>query len=230
MSGVSLNYYRAALALLGHVEARQPTNRRFGPEADALWARFEGGLTPADRLDVLLRDADAQWPGAFGARTVFNLPGVAEDEAFGAEWALLEGVEAADLWKAEARPSLASPREVLEAIARAWELSLASASTEPVGAAEALLVAGPSAVASLIEYFAGAEGLDWAEQVTVIATPPAHRQLAAAGGAILGSTRPTRLFDSTAGSLGKGAKARLVVSRDAAPEDAARARVLAGES
>ncbi len=30
-------------------------------------------LTTADRLDILLRDADAHWPASFGARNVFEV-------------------------------------------------------------------------------------------------------------------------------------------------------------
>ena len=237
MSEDSLSYYRSGLALLRHVEARQPTNRRFGAEADALWRRFQGDLTAADRIDLLLRDADAQWPGAFGARTVFNLRGVAEDESFGPEWKSLDGVDAEELWRAEAAADLVGLRGVLAAIARAWQLSLESVSVEAVGAAERLVVAGPSVVAALIELFEGDEALDWSEQVLVVATPAGHRQLAAAAGAILKSTKAGRLVDSAgepdegAGARagwGKGVKARLVLSPDAAADDAGRARALAG--
>jgi hypothetical protein len=41
------------------LRARRPTGRRFGTEADARWNGFHGSLTIADRLDLLVRDADA---------------------------------------------------------------------------------------------------------------------------------------------------------------------------
>ena len=63
-------YYRAALAGLRHVEAQLPSGRRFGPQADARWTELRGSLTTADRIDLLLRDASAQWPSAFAARAV----------------------------------------------------------------------------------------------------------------------------------------------------------------
>lgn len=44
MSDATESYYRAALTALRFVEARRPTGRRFGAEADALWASFAGGL------------------------------------------------------------------------------------------------------------------------------------------------------------------------------------------
>ncbi len=66
-------YYQAALRCLQFVEKRKPTGRRFGSEADARWASFKGELTTSDRIDLLLRDADTEWLGAIGARTVFGL-------------------------------------------------------------------------------------------------------------------------------------------------------------
>jgi len=74
------------LAALRFVQTRRPTKCRFGAEADATWADFRGDLGGAARIDLLLRDADAQWPGAFGARSVYDLAAVAADEAFGATW------------------------------------------------------------------------------------------------------------------------------------------------
>lgn len=79
-------YYAAALRALRFVERRAPTTRRFGANADALWGAFHGRLETADRIDLLIRDADAQWPSAFGARGVFALATSAEEDAFGPEW------------------------------------------------------------------------------------------------------------------------------------------------
>ncbi len=62
--GVRAAYCRAALESLLFVEALRPTRRRAGADADATWASFRGDLTTADRIDLLLRDADAEWPGA----------------------------------------------------------------------------------------------------------------------------------------------------------------------
>jgi hypothetical protein len=130
MASESLAYYRSGLALLKHVDARQPTHRRFGPEADALWAQFKGELQTLDRLELLLRDADAQWPGAFGARTVFELKGVSEDDAFGPEWQRISGVEAESLWRSQDELPANSVDEVLRSIAHAWREPL-----EPVNIA-----------------------------------------------------------------------------------------------
>lgn len=212
------SYYRAALAGLRFVEHRTPTTRRFGADADARWRAFQGDLTTADRVDLMLRDADAQWPGAFGARTVFDLHGVAEDEAFGAEWAPLDPIDAEELWRViAAEPVPARIEEVLGAAAKAWGLTLAKHELETPSASEQLVVAGPSAIAACIRAFASGQGLDWADQVVCVATPPAHRQLAALGAALLNSTKPTVLAASGAGR-------RAIVSQDAAAEDAAAAR------
>lgn len=229
-------YYQAGLALLRHVEAKKPTNRRFGPEADALWSQFQGELNSADRIDLLLRDADAQWPGSFGAQSVFDSRGVAEDEAFGAEWPGLDGIVAAELWRSADAVAPSEPHSALTTIASCWGIELADFAVETVGAAEQLVVVGPSAIAALIAKFIGQEALDWADQVVVVATRPAHRQLALAGGALLGSTKAVRVVSVTSPSLAsvkaqlKGKSPRLLASADATSEDAALAKELSGAS
>jgi hypothetical protein len=236
MSSESLAYYRSGLALLKHVEARQPTNRRFGAEADALWSQVKGELTELDRIEILLRDADAQWPGAFGASNVFHLRGVAEDEPFGAEWRSISGVEAADLWRSREQLDAQGVEQILCTIAASWGISLARIELEPITPTTQLVVAGPSAIAALIRAFAGIAHLDWAEQVTVVATSPAERQLAAAAGAILGSTKRSIIVTNEPSDVHavaarlKGQKLVVVCSPDAAPQDAAAAKRLAGEA
>lgn len=218
-------YYRAALAALRFVEQRQPTGRRFGAEADAQWSSFKGDLTTADRLDLLIRDADAQWPGAFGARTVFAKEAVAEDEPFGADWPPLDPVEAEELWRAA--PDVAdSPAAALGRVAEIWELSLAAFDASPINPAEKLIIAGPSAIAGTILAFANGADLDWSEQVTVVATPPGHRQLAALAGGILNATKPSKIVTAAHASAPKSA--RLLASDDAHPDDSRRATELAG--
>jgi hypothetical protein len=233
MPSDSLAYYRSGLALLKHVEARQPTSRRFGAEADALWSQVRGELSTLDRIDVLLRDADAQWPGAFGARTVFHLSGVAEDEPFGAQWVGISGIEAENLWRAQDDAHSTQVQEVLGAMAAAWQISLLPIDVGIIAPADRLVVVGPSAIASLIQVFAGNPALDWADQVSVIATPPSARQLAAAASAVLGSTKASSLVDSSAADTAaeaarlQGKSVRLVQSADATPEDRAAAERVA---
>jgi hypothetical protein len=220
-------YYRAALRALAFVEHRQPTGRRFGSEADARWSSFQGDLTTADRIDLLIRDADAQWPAAFGARTVFARETVSEDEPFGPDWEPLPPVQAEEMWRATfAEDPSKDGSAALSAIARAWELELGPFDVGAVGPAEKLVVAGPSAVAALQELFAGNTDLDWAEQVTVVATPPGHRQLAAVCGALLNATKRARIL--TASTELTVPNARLVVSQDAHDADAAKAGEVTG--
>lgn len=220
-------YYEAALNALRFVEHRAPSGRRFGAEADARWSSFKGDLTTADRIDLLIRDADAQWPSAFGARTVFAKRAVAEDEPFGADWESLDAVAAEEMWRAQQQAAApTSPHTALEAAAKSWDLTLSPFDTGAIGAAEKLLVAGPSAIAATIAAFHIGADLDWADQVTVIATPPAHRQLAALGGALLNATKPTRVFTAELATAKSGM--RLLLSEDATNEDAAKARELAG--
>lgn len=221
-------YYRAALSALAFVEQRQPTGRRFGAEADARWSSFRGDLTTGDRLDLLIRDADAQWPSAFGARTVFAQDTVAEDEPFGPKWASLSGVIAEELWRAHRDQSPpADLRSALVAIAEPWSIDLHPFDAGEVAPAEKLVVAGPSAIAALAAVFAAGTALDWTDQVTVVASPPGHRQLAAACGALLNATKRACIvsFDTDATAP---TGARVVLSPDAADADAAKAKALTG--
>jgi hypothetical protein len=229
MSAEALAYYRASLTLLKHVESRQPTSRRFGGEADALWSQFRGHLTTADRITTLLRDADAQWPGGFGARSIFQLRGVAEDDAFGSQWQPLDGVDAEDIWREFSVGTLGSTQATLQALASVWKFSLAPISVDNVDATEHLVVAGPSAVAALIQAFDGRSDLNWADQVTAIASLPAHRHLALAAAALLNLTRAPLVLsaDQDAGLVRSTTKPRLFISADASEADAVKARALA---
>lgn len=219
------SYYKGALTALRYLEHIKPTGRRFGPEADARWASFRGDLTTSDRIDLIIRDANAQWPEAFGARTVFDRRAVAEDEPLGVGFGHLDPVDAEEVWRAQLKTlPAADARALLAAVASAWDLRLGSHDCGTVGAAEKLLVVGPSAIAATILAFTTGRDLDWSDQVVVVATPPAHRQLAALSGALLGSTKPTTLWTATDGSILRGY--RLVASADAAPADARRAREL----
>jgi hypothetical protein len=219
-------FYRAALAALRYVEHRRPTGRRFGADADARWGALRGHLATADRVDLLLRDADREWIGAFGPRTVFGLTGLAEDEPFGGEWAPLDPVAAEELWRSVVAASPpADVRAAVEAIARAWDLGL-QPTPAIVTPSDKLLVVGPSAATAAITAFAGAAGLDWADQVLVLATPPAHRQLAALGAALVNATKGTAFAARDAHANRLGAGRRLLVSDDADPNDAALAREL----
>lgn len=221
-------YYHGALAALRHVEARQPTGRRFGAEADARWASFRGDLTTADRIDLLIRDADAQWPGAFGARSVFARRAVAEDEPFGVGWDPLDPVDAEEVWRSE--NSKAPPSDVrgaLLSVAERWALKIGAFAVGTVSAADKLVVAGPSAVLAALDVFHRGEDLDWADQVIVVASTPAHRQLAALGAALLNAGAPT-LVVASAEALPSAAKRRAIISDDADDADARRARELGG--
>lgn len=222
------SYVEGALRLLQFVESRQASGRRFGADADARWASFRGDLATADRIDLMIRDADAQWPGGFGARGVFAIQGVAEDEPFGSQWPGLDPVTAEELWRRlKKEPAPTTPTATLTAIADAWHITLAKHDVDPIAPTDQLIIVGASAIAATIEAFATGTALDWADQVTVVASAPAPRQLAAAGTALLNAPRSARVI--AAGETAKVARgARLVASTDAAPADLAAAKALLG--
>lgn len=221
------HYVEGALRLLQYVETRRPTGRRFGADADARWSSFRGDLETVDRIELMIRDADAEWLGGFGARAVFAMHGVAEDEPFGSQWEGLDPVAAEELWRrVKADPAPTSVAGALASIASAWGVTLTAQRSEPVAPTDHLVVVGPSAIAATIEAFSAGTALDWSEQVVVIASAPAPRQLAAAATTLLNAARPATILLAADVAPVPKRGARLVASPDAAPADLARAEAL----
>lgn len=224
---IKQNYYRAALQLLRFIEQRTPTNRRFGAQADAAWKQFCGALKTTDRIQLMIADAHAQWPGSLGPSTVCNVPAVAADDAFGPDWEPLSGIEAEGLWRdLETSKAATDLHAALTAVAGVWGVELEACVPPDVRPGQSVVVAGPSAVAALIEYFASHRDLEWWRQVTVVATPPGHRQIAAAAGTLLNFNELSvvQVADDTL----RKKPVHVVVSSDASEQDAARARSTAG--
>ncbi|MBL9101055.1 MAG: hypothetical protein JNL82_08865 [Myxococcales bacterium] len=224
------SYYLTALTALRFLDART-NGRRFGKDADARWKSFAGDdpedrapgrlriLTDLDRIDLLLRDADAQWPGAFGARTVFDLPEVAEDDSFGAEWdpevqpsgeaERRPSIDGTALWKqVMGAPAPADIPELLRCLAAIWEIPLSTHPLSPPRPGTRWLLRGAGATASAIQAFATSPDAVWHTQVLVVAEPPLAddagprqqrqrsfaRQLAALAAALLDQPARTRLL------------------------------------
>lgn len=195
-------YYRGALTSLRFVDARKG-RRRFGPDADARWDAFAGDpaiLTHMDRADVLISDADVQWPGAFGARAVFGLRDVAESDAFGPAWPGLKS----KLWQEVSEaPEPATTAELAQRLAAIWGVEL-DAVDLPVAGRDVWALRSPGAVAAAMDAFAGRP--NWGRLVIVVTPAPRTwtgsagwrrvlllRQLAGVAGAILGE--PTRFVE-----------------------------------
>ena len=193
-------FYAAAVAGLRALEAQHPTDRRFGPNADATWKAFKGELNEGDRVDLLLRDAALQHPAAFGPRSIFLLDGLAEDEPFGPEWQGPEPSMALRLL----RDSTDSARsfklgDALAVAAKAWGVSpkpLREGAAGDIQAATRFWLSGPGAVVSLAGYFEGRRELDLADQAILVTDQPAERQMFGLAVALLQSTRPARLVTS----------------------------------
>lgn len=222
-------FYRGALHALRFCDAREGRGRRFGAEAEALWRGFAGEMGASERIDLLLRDAEAQWPRAFAPREVFELAGLADDEPFGPAWSGLETGLADALWqeigKGSAAPEVGA---LLASMATAWGHSLEGVDLPPVTSTSRLIVAGPSAIAAVIVAFAPRGELSWADQVLVVADQPLDRQLAGAAAAILGADRPTQVVRPHARPVRGFTGAALVLSKDVGPEILATARMLRG--
>ncbi len=206
-------FYAAALVGLRALEAREGRPRRFGPDADAQWARFHGALHTGDRLDILLRDAAATWGVAFSGARAFRLPGVAADEAFGPSWPTPDPDRAAALLGSRPEPSLAVAAAALGVKATPVILPTIRPDTR-------LVLAGGAAILAVASAFMGRADLDWSIQVTVVAESPAHRQLAGLAALFVGAIRPGPLLAPSEGELPEGAVR--IVSPDADPGSAAR--------
>ena len=214
-------FYDASLACLRFVEARSPTGRRFGADADAHWRSFRGHLTTSDRIDLLLRDADAAHPGSFGASHVFSHRAVSEDEPFGADWTSLSVNEADLAWQAIAATAVPSSIEdALLRVAAAWSLAITPLDAGRITPATKLVVAGPSAIAAVVAAFSRGSDLSFVDQVTVIATPHGHRQLACVAAALLNAPRSAQVL-TPAEAASAAPPDRTVVSPDADAVDAA---------
>jgi len=213
-------FYRAALVGLRVLEAE--TRRRFGADADARWKGFAGHLRTIDRIDLLLRDAAVTWGPAFSGALVFQLPGLAPDEAFGPDWPQLTEDAARRLWKTA---QAAQPGDLLAQAAAALALQTKEIpDCDGLTPATRLLVTGAGAILAAARAFKEDERLSWAEQVAVIAARPTERQLAGLAAVILGARGHTRLIspdhDSPADAIkqaGLSRVDRLLVSDDADP-------------
>ena len=198
--GVIDRFYAATVAGLRALEAQHPTDRRFGPNADATWKAFKGELNEGDRVDLLLRDAALQHPAAFGPRSIFLLDGLAEDEPFGPDW---QGPDASIVLRLLRDSSGFSGSfkvaDALAAAAKAWGVTpkpLRAGAAADVQAATRFWLSGSGAIVSLAATFEGRPELDLADQAVLVADQPAERQLYGLAVALLQSTRPARLLTS----------------------------------
>lgn len=215
-------FYRASLAAIRFCDAREARSRRFGPDADSAWLSFAGDMGASERIDLLLRDADVQWPQAFAPRLVFGLAGLADDEPFGAAWASLEPALAEALWQTvSTAPPTKDVAELTDTAARAWGHPLVPVPTPELTPTTRLIVAGASAIAATARLFAQQPTLAWSDQVLVVAGRPFERHLATLMAPTLGTNHPTNVVRPGERPARPFGRARPVVSNDADPEASA---------
>jgi hypothetical protein len=180
-------FYAAAAAGLRMLDSRERTPRRFGADADARWVAFRGGLSDADRIDVMLRDAAVTWGAAFSPAEAFNVFGIAQDEPFGPDWKPLGPLAAKrHLGQQVGSTGIGEMALLLGVPDHAVTAPVVTPSTR-------LAVAGGAALVAIARIFAGRSELSWSDQVLAIASSPAHRQLAALLAVATGAAARTRL-------------------------------------
>jgi len=187
-------FYRASMVGLRFIEHQRPSGRRFGSDADARWKALRGDLATIDRIDLMIRDASAQWPGSFGARLAFAKDNVAEDDPFGACWVSLDTLDGEEVWRWAAQPTPTTAGEALTTCATVWGLEVTRLVLPPIEPGHSLLVLTPSAIVAVGAFFAEAGAdFDFADQVLVEATHPGERQIAGIASALANTTKPLRV-------------------------------------
>jgi hypothetical protein len=230
-------FYRAGALGLRALQDRGLSAERFGVEATARFRAFKGELRDNHRLDLALRDGAANHPLAFAARSVFAIPGLAADEPFGPDWVSLPQSKALPILRELDGPS---PQDVsapigrlLSTLADIWGLApqtLEAAQVASIQPASRVIAAGSGAIIAIAEHMAGKSELAFADQVLVVTSLPALRQLAGIAAALAGSRRsPATVALRTDKRAQFDHAALLLVSPDALPADAAEARALAEE-
>jgi hypothetical protein len=176
-------FYRAAFEGLRFLEQREGRGRRFGEAAHAAWRSLGGEFEASDRIELLLRDAAAQHPLAFGARGVFEMTWLAEDEPFGSEWPPVRAALAETLLRESKGTGETDVAKLVAVAARHWAFprpTVTPALTDQVARitpASHFLMAGVSAMLAVITAAATRRDLDLGEQALVLTNGPADRQL-----------------------------------------------------
>lgn len=193
------SFTSAAMVGLRHLEAREGKGRRFGQVADDSWAALGGELEDRDRLDLLLRDASVSFPYAFAPRAVFAIPGLADDEPFGPGFPQAPRRLASDLLKQARTGGTIDGAAVLTEAAARWglpplaDLDALTTRLGHLGPATRLVVTGGRAIAALSRAAASHRDLDLADQVLLVATTPAERQLFGLALALAGTRTPAKV-------------------------------------
>jgi hypothetical protein len=179
-------FYGAAVVGLRALDAREQTPRRFGAEANARWEQFRGSLGPADRIDILLRDAAVTWGVSFSPALAFGLFGLADDEPFGPDWRGITDDRAKRLLADATATDLATAARELGVKPLSVQVPSLTTSTR-------VIVAGGAAILAVAEAFKATPALSWADQVVVVATGAPHRQLAGLAAVAINAQRKTAL-------------------------------------
>ena len=180
-------FYRASLMGLRALDASERNPRRFGSGPHARWQGFGGHLGTAGRIDLLIRDAAVKWGAGFAPATVFGLPGLADDEPFGPDWAALPEHEAKRMW------TDVPPTVDIAMVANVFDIDEVAMPLPPITASTRLLVAGGPALCAVGAHFLQHPELSWSDQVLVVAEQPRIRHLAGLMAPLVRALSQTRL-------------------------------------
>ena len=190
-------FYAAAHQGLGLLVRDSRIDSHFDADADAAWRLGRGHLTEVDRLDLAIADVAVTWPLAFAPTQIFDMEGIADDEAFPPRW---PGADA----NAAVRMVLGLPEvtdtpaaaAVLSAITTGWHVHPVPFAPEldTIGPGTTVVVGGAGALDAVIRYMADSPGLDIGRQVVLVTRDPALRQWLGLAAAVTGNRDTPRVI------------------------------------
>ncbi len=227
-------FYKAALAAAQRLDA-EATDKLFDDNADAAWRAYGSDLPVLMRLELVLKNLAALYPAAFAPGPVFDLSGWYDDDPWGTGFARPAKDELEALWRRRSAPE--STDATLAAVADVWSLASPAQPADVVGKlapSTNLIVAGPSAMASLASAFVREDNLQARSQLLLGSDRPAARHLLGITCALGREQGVPQMIAGTVDSPQKAADAAgfhqaafAVISADASAEERATAEALA---
>ena len=157
---------------------------------------------------------------AFSPSECFGISGLADDEPFGPDWVGIQDHVAKKMVTDSSRPT------TIDEIAAALGVKAAPVVVPPLTPATKLAVAGGAALVAVAKAFAADHAISWTDQVAVVSSNGAFRQLAGLAAVLVGArgrtiiVRPGTDAASDLRSAGFGHIDAAMVSPDAEPEAA----------
>jgi hypothetical protein len=206
-------FYRAALAA-GIFLDQGSSDRAFDADADVAWRTYGADLPLVIRIDMALRNLAMLYPAAFAPGPLFQLPGWYEDDPWGVGFERPPRDELEALFRSRSPQN--SPGDVLAHAAAIWGAESAGTLSVRWTPTTQVLVAGPTAMVSVVSALAADAACDVRSQVVLVSDGACARHLLGIASALRRSSgMPRFLASSLSGSEGVLPATVMVTSKDA---------------